>query len=172
MSGEGGLLVVRIPVNDYCARHFEDVLDSLQSRLTMHRCTPSVPMEMRKEIRYRLDAPALFSWESVHHRRLQGEGITRDISVLGAFIQTPTCPPAQTPIQVEVILRSLTGMKDIRIKGEALVIRVEHPYEGQGENGFAVVRGNLNNWSLATGQDESEDTRIRELSMAVETDRK
>jgi hypothetical protein len=114
-------------------------------------------MEMRKEIRYRLDAPALFYWESADHRRLQGEGITRDISVLGAFIVTPTCPPVEAPIQVEVVLPSLAGLKPvIRIKGEARVIRVEHPSGGTAENGFAVVSEDLTRWSLAMSQDDAE----------------
>jgi hypothetical protein len=106
--------------------------------------------ELRKELRCRLDAPVLFFWENALHRRLQGEGTTRDVSVLGVFIATPTCPPIQTPVQVELILPSLTGMKtDIRIRGEARVIRVEHSWEGQRGNGFAVVRDDVDHWTLA-----------------------
>jgi hypothetical protein len=114
-------------------------------------------MEMRKEIRYRLDVPALFYWESAEHHRLQGEGITRDISVLGAFIVTPTCPPVEAPIQVEVVLPSLAGIKPvIRIKGEARVIRVEHPSGDTTKNGFAVVSEDFTRWSFATSHDDSQ----------------
>src|SRR6202158_6462612 len=99
-----------------------------------------VPMEMRREIRYRLHAPARFTWESAQHRPLQGEGITRDISAFGAFIVTPTCPPVDVPIQVEVVLPSLTGLKPvIRVSGAARVLRVGHSSKGEGENGFAGV---------------------------------
>ena len=109
-----------------------------------------VSTEMRREIRYRLDAPALFFWENAFHRRLQGDGTTRDVSVLGAFIATSTCPPVKTPVQVELILPSLSGMKtEIRIRGEARVIRVENSWGGQGGNGFAVVRDDVDHWSLA-----------------------
>jgi hypothetical protein len=119
--------------------------------------------EMRRELRYRLDAPALFFWENTFHRRLQGEGTTRDVSVLGAFIATPTCPPVQSPVQVELILPSLAGMKtEIRIRGEARVIRVEHSRGGQGENGFAVVRDDLDRWSLAWN--EMPNSRLIERS--------
>lgn len=98
-------------------------------------------MEMRKEIRYRLDIPALFYWESADQRRLQGEGVTRDISVFGAFIVSPTCPPVEAPLQFEVVLPSLDdAMPVVRIEGEARVVRVDHPTGRQGENGFAVVR--------------------------------
>ena len=110
-------------------------------------------MDMRKEIRYRLDAPAIFTWENIQHKRFQGEGIARDVSLLGAFILTPSCPPNLTSIHVEVALPSLTGMvADIRIVGRARVVRVERSCGGCGKNGFAVVPDELNNWSLLTDQ--------------------
>ena len=114
-------------------------------------------MDMRKEIRYRLEAPAVFTWENFQSNCLHGEGLTRDISLLGAFILTPTCPPNRTIIRVEVALPSLTGIHaDIRILGEARVVRVDHASRGRGENGFAVVRADLVNWDLSTIQHESE----------------
>jgi len=112
---------------------------------------PKAPIDMRKEIRYRLEAPAIFSWENFQNKLLKGEGLTRDISLVGAFVLTPTCPPNQTLIRVEVALPSLTGiLADIRILGTARVVRIEHRFGGHGENGFAVVRENLSNWSLST----------------------
>jgi hypothetical protein len=108
-------------------------------------------MDMRKEIRYRLEAPTVFTWENFEHKRLQGEGITRDISLLGAFILSATCPPNLTSIRVEVALPSVVGIEaDIRIIGQAQVVRVEHSHAGHGENGFAVVPFDLHNWSLLT----------------------
>jgi len=115
------------------------------------------PMELRRELRYRLDAPAFFSWESAEHKRLQAEGITRDISVFGAFIVTATCPPVDIPIQVEVVLPSLNGLKPVvRVSGAARVLRVEHSSKGAGENGFAVVSEDFSRWSMSTDEDESE----------------
>ncbi len=67
-------------------------------------------MEMRKNIRYRLDAPAVFSWEGARRRRFQGEGVTRDISIQGAFIMSATMPPPDCPVQVDLLLPSLTGV--------------------------------------------------------------
>ena len=114
-------------------------------------------MEMRKEIRYRLDAPAVFSWESARHRRFKGEGITRDISVQGAFILTATMPPPDCQVQVDLLLPSLTGMKGMmRITGKARVIRVEHPSSDTWIHGFAVVTDDLNQWGLRTMQGEPE----------------
>jgi hypothetical protein len=114
-------------------------------------------MEMRKEIRYRLDAPAVFSWQGMHHRRFQGEGITRDISVQGAFILTVTMPPPDCAIQVDLLLPSLTGMKSMmRITGKARVVRVEHPSSDAWIHGFAVITDELNQWGLVTMQDDSD----------------
>jgi hypothetical protein len=106
-------------------------------------------MEMRREMRYRLDAPAVFSWEGVRHRRFQGEGITRDISVQGAFILTATMPPRDCSFQVDLLLPSLTGvMTSMRITGKARVIRLEHPSKDTWIHGFAVVTDDLNQWDL------------------------
>jgi hypothetical protein len=131
----------------------------MRSNSTFFTQSSGAPMEMRKEIRYRLDAPALFSWESSQHERLHGEGVTRDISVFGAFIMTPTCPPVDVPIQVEVVLPSLTGTNPvIRVSGEARVLRVDHSLKGEGENGFAVVSEDFSRWSMSTDQREPGST--------------
>lgn len=114
-------------------------------------------MEMRKEIRYRLDAPAVFSWEGARHGRIQGEGITRDISVQGAFILTATMPPPDCPLQVDLLLPSVAGMKGmLRITGKARVIRVERLSSDTWIRGFAVVTDDLHQWGLLNIQDESE----------------
>jgi len=114
-------------------------------------------MEMRKEIRYRLDAPAVFTWEGVGHRRFQGEGITRDVSIQGAFILTATMPPPDCTIQVDLLLPSLAGMKTMmRVTGKARVIRVEHPSSDTWIHGFAVVTEDLSQWGLMTMQSETE----------------
>jgi hypothetical protein len=118
-------------------------------------------MDMRTQIRYRLDAPVVFSWEGVLHRRFQGEGITRDISVQGAYILTATMPPPDCPIQVDLHLPPLTGMKaTMRITGKARVIRVEHSSSDTWIHGFAVVTDDLNQWGLMTMQGASETALV------------
>src|ERR1700676_3023567 len=121
--------------------------------------TQDARMELRRELRYRLDAPAFFFWESAEHKRFQSEGITRDISVFGAFIVTATCPPVDAPIQVEVVLPSLTGLKPvIRVSGAARVLRVDHSSNGEGENGFAVVSEDFSRWTMSTDRMEPAST--------------
>ena len=129
------------------------------------------PMEMRKEVRYRLDAPAVFSWIGARHKRFQGDGVTRDISVQGAFILTATIPPPDCPIQVDLLLPSLTGiMSMMRITGKARVIRLEHPSSGARNHGFAVVTDDLNQWGLMTMQGESEIALVGAGSAAMKLD--
>ena len=112
---------------------------------------------MRREIRYRLDAPAVFSWEGLGRRYFQGEGITRDISVQGAFILTATMPPPDCLVQVDLLLPSLTRMSAVmRITGRARVVRVEHTRPGVRVYGFAVVTDDLNQWGLITMEGQSE----------------
>jgi hypothetical protein len=106
---------------------------------------------MRKEIRYRMEAPAIFTWKNFEREQLQGEGITRDMSLLGAFILSATCPPRLSSIRVEVALPSVIGIEaDIRIVGDARVVRVEHCKVGHGEDGFAVVPFDLYHWNVQT----------------------
>jgi hypothetical protein len=114
-------------------------------------------METRRDIRYRLDAPAVFSWQGARHKRFQGEGITRDVSVQGAFILTATMPPPDGPIQVDLLLPSISGVQaTMRITGKARVIRIEHPSSDTCIHGFAVVTDDLNHWGLVTVEDEPE----------------
>ena len=128
----------------------------MRSKSTSFAQVTGPPAEMRREVRYRLDAPVLFSWESSQHARLQGEGVTRDLSVLGAFILTPTCPPVEVPIQVEIVLPSLTGLKPvIRVSGAARVLRVDHSSKGNGENGFAVVSDDFSRWTMSSDRCET-----------------
>jgi hypothetical protein len=95
-------------------------------------------MELRKRVRYRLSADSMFAWEGAEHSRLQGKGLTRDISLTGAFIFTSTCPPVGATVQIEVFLSSGLGSggKKVRISTDATVVRVDHTANS---DGFAAV---------------------------------
>lgn len=97
-----------------------------------------VSTELRNRLRYRLSADAVFVWEGAQHGRLVGEGVTRDISLSGAFIFTRTCPPVGATLELDIFLYPARGGsgKTVRIKTEARVIRVEH---STGAEGFAAV---------------------------------
>jgi hypothetical protein len=96
-------------------------------------------MELRNRVRYRLSADAVFAWEGAQRGRLLGEGITRDISLAGAFVFTLTSPPVGTTVQLDVFLSSRAPGaigRRVRIKTEATVIRVDHSAASEG---FAAV---------------------------------
>ena len=95
-------------------------------------------MELRNRVRYRLSADAVFAWEGAQHDRFLGEGLTRDISLAGAFIFTLTCPPVGATVQLDVLLSPTTSApgKSVRIKAEAKVVRVEH---SDALEGFAAI---------------------------------
>ena len=99
-------------------------------------------MELRSSIRYRFAAPAIFTWEGPEARRLQGEGFTRDVSFNGAYVLTPTCPPPDALVTIEIFapLHEI-GLHDLRFLAEGRVVRVEHPLGKQ--DGFAMVTEGL-----------------------------
>ena len=97
-------------------------------------------MELRHALRYQLAAAVVFRWENSAGGQLQAEGITRDISVKGAFILTVNSPPAGIMLSVEIFLpRFDCSGRALRIVSEGRVIRVEHPVLGESRDGFAVV---------------------------------
>ncbi|MCU1315418.1 MAG: hypothetical protein JWN63_740 [Candidatus Acidoferrum typicum] len=105
-------------------------------------------MELRKRVRHRLPVGAVFTWEGPEHTCLHGEGVTRDISLSGAYLFSLTCPPVGATIQLDVLLLPLDGgSRSLRLKTDATVIRVEHGNPG-GNEGFAVV---LEGLSLTEG---------------------
>ena len=104
----------------------------------------AVQTELRSRVRHRLAAEAVFTWRSAEGGWLHGEGVTRDLSVGGAFLFSLTCPPVGATIQLDVLLFPLHGgTRSLRLKTEATVIRVEHASD-DGNEGFAVVLEGLN----------------------------
>jgi hypothetical protein len=128
-------------------------------------------MELRKGLRYRLEAPACFSWECADQRRFQGEGVTRDISLHGAFIVTTTNPPVGSFIKLELLLPPISGMNAIlRITGTVKVVRYEHPCGEKGVTGFAVLSDEQHQWGLTAIQSRSGFGSVLESSVALKAE--
>ena len=85
-----------------------------------------------------LGGEAVFSWKGPRKNQLRGEGVTRDISVAGAFIYTRMCPPVGATVDLEILLSQRQGNKgkNLQIKTTAKVIRVEN---SAGAEGFAAT---------------------------------
>jgi PilZ domain len=102
-------------------------------------CLRGQKAEARSAVRYRFGTPALFSWDGSGKGRLKGEGITRDISVGGAYIVTSTCPPPDATIHLEIFLTSAgTNGHHVKIVTDGWVLRVEHRGKVKARSGFAV----------------------------------
>ena len=95
--------------------------------------------ERRKGIRYRMNASVMFRWDGPDSGHYQGEGITRDMSVAGAFVLTATCPPPNAVVEMEVFLPLSDGGSKALMKADMMVLRVEHDIAGNNRSGFSVV---------------------------------
>jgi hypothetical protein len=57
--------------------------------------------------------------------RLEGEGLTRDVSEVGAYVLTERCPPLQTEVEIEIGVPPLHGAPKTWLRGIMQVLRVE-----------------------------------------------
>jgi hypothetical protein len=94
--------------------------------------------DRRKAVHYRLTARALFSWQQSPSSRAFGEGITRDVSTLGAYVVTGTCPPANSTIRMELNVQRQGSATELRLKSVMKVLRVEPSATGDGFHGFSA----------------------------------
>jgi hypothetical protein len=91
-------------------------------------------IELRRSIRYRLSAPALFMWAPKDGKPRSGKGVTRDINTLGVYVQTDALPPVGARVQMEIVLPKLADSSPgMHLQGEGIVLRCE--------NGEATIRG-------------------------------
>jgi hypothetical protein len=86
-----------------------------------------------------MSTPVIFHWKGPDDERFQGEGVTRDMSVAGAFVLTATCPPPNAVVQMEVLLPLSDGASKARMKADMTVLRVEHDIAGNERSGFSAV---------------------------------
>jgi hypothetical protein len=94
-------------------------------------------VERRNAIRYRLDTPVVFRWQDDSGTRLEGDGVTRDVSEMGAYVFTARCPPLHKEVEVEIVVPPLHGAPKAWLKGIMQVLRVE---AGPGDGfGFSLA---------------------------------
>ena len=86
-----------------------------------------------------MNASVMFRWRGPENGNYQGEGVTRDMSVAGAFVLTATCPPPNFVLQMEVFLPLSDGGSKALMKADMMVLRVEHDTAGNKQSGFSVV---------------------------------
>ena len=96
-------------------------------------------MQLRKHNRYRLEVPVIFSWEDAEKIRQQDVGLTRDISLIGAYVFTSSPPPLEANLKLKAFLPPVRSAAQLlQLHGQGRVVRVE-PSRGEYRAGFAVV---------------------------------
>jgi hypothetical protein len=113
-------------------------------------------LNLRQFIRYDITGPARFTWNEGEGQR-HGDGWTRDINQVGAYIYSANCPPAGTRTDLQVVLPPLgKAGRILKVDMDAHVLRVETKYLEQESAGFAVrcVRITMR----MGGEDGSEET--------------
>jgi len=97
--------------------------------------------DLRKDVRYRLQVPVLYTWKNKNmdrnEQRMQGR--TRDISVSGAFIRAAVCPPEGMTVKVDMVLALIPEtVRSVRLHATGRVVRSEQPASEGGTGGFAI----------------------------------
>jgi hypothetical protein len=99
-------------------------------------------MRPRKYRRYRLDVPVIFSWKDAHEIRQEHLGLTRDVSVGGAFVVVTTPPPLDANIELKGLRLPCGQSLPMRMFGQGQGVRLE-PALGSLPAGFAVAGGRI-----------------------------
>jgi hypothetical protein len=96
-------------------------------------------VQPRKDNRYQIGVPVIFSWKDVNEVRQQAVGLSRDISVRGAFVFTTSPPPLEARVKLKICL-PLVGeaVQPAHFYGQGKVVRVDIA-DGETRGGFAMV---------------------------------
>ena len=105
-----------------------------------------------------MNTNAIFTWKGPGRARLRAEGITRDISLQGAFIFASSYPPVDTTILVDIyffVSASPAPVPKLRIRTEARVLRIDQAGK-QGMNGFAIGNSHFRFWPPTISESDSD----------------
>ena len=96
----------------------------------------------RKDNRYHLEVPVIFSWKDAQAKRQEQIGLTRDLSARGAFVFAKTTPPLDAHVILNGFLTPGGQVLPAQMIGEGKVVRAELPH-GNALAGFALVGGRI-----------------------------
>ncbi len=95
--------------------------------------------ERRKHVRYPVRLPVFFSWKKRGSAVVPCEGITRDISLRGAYVLSAIYPPVATVIEMEILLPRSLRAANLLIVGKVRIQRVERASRKKLGSGFSAV---------------------------------
>jgi hypothetical protein len=107
-------------------------------------------VESRKYRRYRFEVPVIFFWKDAQANRHEHIGITRDLSVRGAFVVATTHPPLDAHIKLKEFLPAGGQAPPLQMFGEGKLVRVKTAPESP-PAGFALAGGRIIFRKWATG---------------------
>ena len=97
-------------------------------------------VQPRKYMRYQLGVPVMFFWKDARDTQHEGVGLTRDVSVRGAYIIATSPPPLKSTIKLKAFLpQGSQAVPPLRIQGRGQVVRREAARGGKPRAGFAVA---------------------------------
>jgi hypothetical protein len=96
----------------------------------------------RKCNRYQLSLPVIFSWEDAQGVRHEKAGVTRDLSVRGAFVFATNPPPLNAKIKLKGYLPPGGQVVPVQMFGEGKVARVKRAL-GSDPAGFTIAGGRI-----------------------------
>ena len=99
-------------------------------------------MECRKYRRYRLEVPVILFWKDAQEIRQEAVGLTRDLSVGGAFVFATTSPLLHAHVKLKEYLPAGGQCPPVRMFGEGKLVRVE-PAPESPRAGFALAGGRI-----------------------------
>ena len=83
-------------------------------------------MELRKHDRYQLRAPTFVFWAPRDGPSLSSEGITRDVSANGVYVNADETPAVGELVQIDILLPNpAPGEPEIHLTAEGVVFRVD-----------------------------------------------
>ena len=102
------------------------------------RAGPERALGLRRQTRYKIQAPISFEWDGHSGLKQSERGITGDISANGFYVLSPIAPPVGTRIRFTIFFPSLRSTGEgSSWPGEGRVVRSGGPEEG--EAGFGVA---------------------------------
>lgn len=83
--------------------------------------------DRRTKKRYALAARARFRWQDAAGNWISSTGMTRDMSVAGAYILCPNVPALKAPIELQVLTPLSQGISsNASLYGKGFVTRTNH----------------------------------------------
>lgn len=98
------------------------VARAIEQHLPTHKA-PSAAKQ-RTAVRYPLEVPVVFRWIERGQSR-ESHGLTRDVSVRGAFVLSGECPPCGARVAVKMNFPAALRARAGWLEAEGLVLRVE-----------------------------------------------